>query len=67
MYFAFVAICVPRIKVGIAEKISIQLYGIPRHSAQVNLSYNRVYSKNQCGICEVSAISCAILQEIFIL
>ena len=47
MYFAFVAICLVRIRLGIDMSISIRLYGIPRQSAQENISYSRVYSKNQ--------------------
>ena len=65
--FAFVANCVVRIRVGINEGISIRLYGIPRQSAQENLLYSRVCSENQRKIRRISAVSCAILQEIFIL
>ena len=62
--FAFVVIRVVRIRVGIDKRISIRLYGIPRQSAQENLSYSRVCSENQYAVSEMSAISCAILQEI---
>ncbi|MBQ4630034.1 MAG: hypothetical protein IJB70_03505, partial [Clostridia bacterium] len=50
---AFVANCVVWIRVGIDKRISIRLYGIPRQSAQGNLSYSRLYSENQCGISEI--------------
>ena len=43
--FGFVAICLVQIRVGIDERISVRLYGVPQHSAQEYLPNRTFCSK----------------------